>query len=447
MAARKVTLRSSAYLGKVRKRIKALGGKAVAAAETIADLAEPPMKEFESAKLLAEMLSDHGFKVSFPWKDIPTAFKAVRGAGRPRIGLLAEYDALPDCGKRSGQWGHGCGHNLLGVASALGGIVAADVLAEAGKGGQVIVFGTPAEEALSGKVMMAAKGAFRGLDAVLAWHPGAETRVMLAGGAAMTSLSFRFTGKTAHAAGAPHKGRSALDGAILTDIAVNYMREHVEDNARMHSVIPNGGSAPNVVPDKADIWYYVRGRDRKQVDELIEWVVRCAKGAAMATQTRVRTLIHDSVAERIVNRTLAEMMDAILRRCGSPKFTPSEARAAAKVLPGKKYKTEIDQIKTEQGKGSSDEDNVSWFAPLGRIGVACVPKNTIGHHRQYAAAVRTPGAHRGMLKAAEYLAAGAVELALNPPLLARAAKEFKEMRKGKRYELPRKTADRGYGDA
>ena len=173
---------------------------------------------------------------------------------------------------------------------------------------------------------------------------------------------------------------------------MNYMREHTEDNTRIHSVIPSGGTAPNVVPDNADIWYYVRGRDRKQVDELIDWVVRCAKGAAMATQTRVRTLFHDSVTERIENQTLAEMMDSVLRRCGPPRFTPSEARAAAKILPGKKYKAEIEPISTEQGKGSSDEANVSWFAPLGRICVACVPEGTIGHHRQYAEAVRGTGA-------------------------------------------------------
>ena len=447
MAARKkTTLRSSAHLAKVRRGIKVLRDTAVAAAERIAELAEPPMKEFKSAKLVADMLADQGFKTRFPWEDIPTAFKAVRGTGRPRIALLAEYDALPDCGKRSGQWGHGCGHNLLGVASALGGIVAADVLAKAGKVGQIIVFGTPAEEALSGKVLMAEKGAFRGLDAVLGWHPGAATRAMLAGGTAMTSMSFRFKGKTAHAAGAPHQGRSALDGVILTDIAVNYMREHVEDNVRIHSVIPGGGKAPNVVPEDAEIWYYVRGRDRKQVDELIDRVVRCAKGAAMATGTRVRTLFHDSVAERIPNRTLAEMLDAVLRRSGSPRFTPDETRAAAKIVPGRKYEPEIEPISTEQGHGSSDEDNVSWFAPFGRLGVTCVPKGTIGHHRQYAEAVRTPGAHRGMLKAAEYLAAAAAELVLNRPLLTRAKKEYKEMMKGKKYRLPKKTSERAYGD-
>jgi aminobenzoyl-glutamate utilization protein B len=291
---------------------------------------------------------------------------------------------------------------------------------------------------------MADAGAFRRLDAVLGWHPSGETSVVLAGGLAMDSLSFRFKGRTAHAAGAPHKGRSALDGAMLTDIAVNYLREHVESNTRIHSVIPDGGSAPNVVPDTAEIWYYVRGRDREQVDELTRRVTRCAKGAGMATETTVRTTFHDSVTERIPNETLAKAMDAILHRCGPPRFTLSDARAADRITPGKKLPTKIEEIKTKQGKGSSDEDNVSWFAPLVRINVACVPDGTIGHHREYAAMIRTPGAHKGTIKAAEYLAAGAVELALNKPLLARAQAEHKKNMRGKKYKLPKRTS-RTYG--
>jgi len=432
-------LRCTAHLRRIRAAIARRSEQAVAAAERIADLAEPPMKELRSSKVLAELLAGAGFAVAWPWRNVATAFKATFGTARPRVALLAEYDALPDCGRRPGQWGHGCGHNLLGVGSALAGMAAAEILQRVAAKGQVIVFGTPAEEALSGKVLMADAGAFRGVDAVLTWHPGANTAVLLAGGLAMDSLSFRFTGRTAHAAGAPHKGRSALDAAVLTDIAVNYLREHVEDNARIHSVIPQGGNAPNVVPDQAEIWYYVRGRDRKQVDDLTRRVTRCAKAAAMATETRCRTVFHDSVAERIPNRALADAMHAVLRRCGPPKFTAGDARAAARLLPGKKYKTKIEDIKTTPGKGSSDEDNVSWFAPLARLNVTCVPEGTVAHHRQYAAMVRTPGAHRGMLKAAEYLAAGTVELALNRPLLRRAEAEFRKNMRGKRYRLPRRT--------
>ena len=300
----------------------------------------------------------------------------------------------------------------------------------------MVVIGTPAEEALSGKVILAARKAFANLDAVLAWHPGGTTAANLAGGAAMDSIVFAFRGRTAHAAGGPEHGRSALDAALLTDVAVNFLREHAPDNVRIHSVIPDGGTAPNVVPDRAKIWYYVRGRDRKQVDALRERVIRCARGAAVATETRYRTTVLDSVTERIPNQTLAKMLDALLRRCGAPRFTPAEARAAARIVPGKKYATKIAPIQTEPHAASSDEDNVSWFAPLGRIAVACVPDGTVGHHRQYAAVVRTGGGHRGMLKAAEVLAAATVELAVNRPLLTRAKSEHRKNRRGKRYDLP-----------
>ena len=438
--AKQTVLKSSKYLRAIRASIERLREDAIEKAELIAELAEPPMKEFQSAKALADMLAEASFRVTWPWANIPTAFKATFGKGRPKIALLAEYDALPDCGRRSGQWGHGCGHNLLGVASVVAGIVSAKVLDRVGMEGQIVVFGTPAEESLSGKVLMAEQGAFKGLDAVLAWHPGGSTSVMLAGGLAMDSVSFVFKGRTAHAAGAPHKGRSALDGAMLTDIAVNYMREHIESNARIHSVIPQGGVAPNVVPDRAEIWYYVRGRDRNQVDELTAWVTRCAKAGAMATQTTCRRVFHDSVAERIPNRVLAEAMEAICRRCGHPRFTQQEQRAVAKIVPEGKYATGIEGIKTEQGSGSSDEDNVSWFAPLARLTVACVPSGTVGHHRQYAEAVRTPGAHRGMCKAAEYLAAGAVELAINKRLLNKAKAEYKKNRRPKQYKLPKRSS-------
>jgi len=444
MPKKPIALRASRHLPVIRRYVRTHRQLAIELAERIADLAEPPMKEFHSSQLLAGFLADRGFKVDWRWDNIPTGFQASFGTGRPRIALLAEYDALPDCGPRRGQWGHGCGHNLLGAGSCLAGLAAAKTLEEIHRPGQIIVFGTPAEESLSGKVLMAEAGAFRRLDAVLAWHPSKETSVFLAGGSAMDSLSFKFKGRTAHAAGAPHKGRSALDGAMLTDIAVNYLREHVESNTRIHSVIPDGGSAPNVVPHTAEIWYHVRGRDREQVDELTGRVSRCARGAATATETTVRTACHDSVTERIPNKALAEAMDAILHRCGPPHFTPADAKAAVKITPGKEYSTNIEKIKTEQGKGSSDEDNVSWFAPLVRLNVTCVPDGTVGHNREYAAMVRTPGAHKGMMKAAEYLTTGAVELALNKPLLARAQAEHKSNMRGKRYKLPKRTA-RTYG--
>ncbi len=420
----------------IRTGIERHIGPAVDVARGIWKLAEPPTKEYESADLLENYLGDAGFKIDRPWPRTPTAFRATIGKAGPKIGFLAEYDALPDCGAKHGKWGHGCGHNLLGVASALAGIVTHETLTKLGKDARIIVYGTPAEETLAGKVFMAEDGAFGGLDACMAWHPAHNTAANLAGGLAMDSLSFYFRGRTAHAGGRPHAGRSALDAAILTDVAANYLREHIEDNARIHCVLPDAGSAPNVVPDTAEIWYYVRGRDRKQVDDLRRRLTLCAKGAAMATETKLKTTVHTAVTERMQNETLAEILDSILNRYGAPKFTPAETRSARKVIPGANYDSELSEIQTIQGSGSSDEDNVSWFAPMGRLNIACVPKDTTSHHTTFAKLSDTAGAYRGMKKAAEIMAAGAAELICQPALLKKAKVEFKGNKKGKKYDLP-----------
>ncbi len=420
----------------IRMGIERNIGPAVDVAREIWKLAEPPTKEHKSAELLENYLREAGFKIDRPWPRTPTAFRATIGKGGPKIGFLAEYDALPDCGSRPGKWGHGCGHNLLGVASALAGIVTHETLTKQGKQARVVVYGTPAEETLAGKVFMAEDGAFRRLDAVMGWHPAANTAANLAGGLAMDSLSFYFRGRTAHAGGRPHAGRSALDAAILTDVAANYLREHIEDNTRIHCVLPDAGSAPNVVPDTAEIWYYVRGRDRKQVDDLRRRLHLCARGAAMATETKLKTTVHTCVTERMENKTLAEMLDTILGRYGPPKFTPAETRAARKVTPGANYDDQLSPIQTVQGSGSSDEDNVSWFAPFGRLNIACVPVGSSNHHTTYALLSDTAGAYRGMKKAAEIMAAGAAELIFQPGLLKKAQVEFKSQKKGKKYDLP-----------
>ena len=437
MGNREIHLKSTRSLSNARKVFLRYKKSAIAVAEAIGKLAEPPLQEFESSDLLEKFLSDGRFKVTRPWKNLPTAFRAVAGTGKPKIVILAEYDALPDCGPKPGQWGHGCGHNLLGTASALGGIIAAELLKKKKTNGQVIVIGSPAEETLSGKVMLAEKRAFVGLDAVITWHPDTTTSVKHKGGQAMDSLSLKFSGKTAHAASDPHKGRSALDAAILTDVAVNYLREHIEENVRIHSVIPDGGLAPNIVPDHAELWYYIRGRDRKQVDELTRRVIQCGRGAAMATDTKARVVHHDSITERIPNWPMTNMLNAILHRCGAPKFSQADQSAADKIAPdNKKFSSEILPVVTEQEPASSDDNNVSYFAPLGRFNVACVPVDIVAHHRQFAAMCTTSGAYRGMRKAAEIMAMAAIELTMNKPLLSKAKGEFKNNKKGKKYELP-----------
>lgn len=403
-------------------------------ASRIWELAEPPLREKESARLLADYLASRGFAVNFSIPSVPTAFRATWGKGRPVIGFLGEFDALPDCGLKKGTYGHACGHNLLGVGSAAGAVATARLLESKNRPGRVVYWGCPAEEALSGKAYMARDGAFRRLDACLSWHPCNRTVASAAGGAALDSLLFDFYGRTAHGASA-EAGRSALDGALLMDVAANYLREHVPDNVRMHSVIRQGGNAPNVVPEYARIWYYVRAKDRAQVDEITRRLVRCAKGAAMATETRVRVKRLTGIYNRLRNRSLAELVRDNLVLMGAPRVTQAD-RGRVKEL-GKEPDFErgvCRDISDAAGKASSDDDNVSWLAPLGCFGVACVPKGVQGHHREYTAQANLPFAHRGMLCAAQVFAAVAWDLLTDARLLRHVRAEFKKGTKGFRYD-------------
>ena len=438
MKTKKTSLRSARLLGRVRNLVKELAAQTIGISDRICALAEPPLKEFKSCRLLADFLARQGFKVTWPWKPIPTGFLAVKGKGRPVLQVLAEYDALPDCGPKTGLWGHGCGHNLLGAAAVLAGIVAARVMEERGLAGQIQVVGTPAEETVGGKVWIAQRGGFDKADAIMVWHPTTETFVDNAGLQAMDSILFEFGGRTAHAAGSPDKGRSALDACMLMDVAVNYLREHVPDDTRMHCIIVDGGKAPNVVPDKSVVWYYIRGRGRSQVDDLRRRVVKCAQAAALATETTMKMDILTCCAERLPNNTLAGMMQQLLTGLGMPKYTPADVRQARKLSPGRKivYQKKIGPIRNTQRFGSSDEDNASWFAPMGKIWATTVPKDTISHNRDCANLGVSSAAHKGMLKAAEVLGAAMIELAVNKPLLRKAQAEFAKIRKGKQYKLP-----------
>lgn len=399
-------------------------------AQSIWELAEPPFEEVESSRLLADYLTARGFKVTWPYRAVPTAFQAQKGSGKPVIGFLGEYDALPDCGLRPGTYGHGCGHNLLGAGTAVAAVTAAALIDQAGLTGTVQYWGCPAEELLAGKAYMARDGAFRGMDACLCWHPSAGNSVRSAGGAAMDSLMFEFFGHSAHGSNAQH-GRSALDAAILTDVAANYLREHLPENMRMHCVLPSGGQAPNVVPDYARAWYYVRGRDRAQVEMATRRLKRCARGAAMATETRVRSSLQTAIYHRLPNRTLAECVLANLTLMGAPRPTASDTTQLRKLGVAKPYSRRISpEIGTQSGRASSDEDTVSWLAPLGGARVACVAEGTHAHHRDYTAQARLPFAWRGMLRAAEILAATAWDLAADQSLLKAVRAEFETATRG-----------------
>ncbi len=403
-------------------------------AREIARLAEPGFEEFQSARLLMDYLRDRGFSIRCPWKHMPTAFEAVSGTGRPRVALLAEYDALPDCGLRPRTWGHGCGHNLLGVASAVAAVVATRLLARHGHRGQIVVWGCPAEELLAGKVYMARDGAFRHDDAVLCWHPSTRNEVQSAGGAALDSLLFDFHGRTAHAAAA-EGGRSAIDGVMLLDVAANYLREHVPENVRIHMCVPHGGDAPNVVPARAQAWYYVRGRNRKQVDEVRKRLVACAQGAAMATGTRVVMTRLTGVYNRLPNEALHKALMKNLQRFG-PNVSARRDRAALRRwgIQNPQFSEGISDSPPVSGRASTDADNVSWLTPMGgELRIACVSVGTRGHHRDYTAQVVLPFALAGMRRAAEIRAATAWEICRDQRLLARARQEFRQKTAGFRY--------------
>ncbi len=421
-----------------RKAVKAAvqreAGEAKRLAGRIWKLAEPPLQEEESSHLLADYLASRGFKVDWPISCMPTAFRATYGRGRPVIGFLGEYDALPDCGLKKGTYGHACGHNLLGVGSAAGAVATAHLMEEGDVSGRLEYWGCPAEEALAGKVYMARDGAFRGLDACLTWHPGNETRAKAAGGSALDSLVFDFQGRTAHGASA-EGGRSALDAAVLMDVAVNYLREHVPDNVRIHCVIRDGGNAPNVVPEHARIWYFVRAKDRAQVDEIGKRVILCAKGAATATETEFKVKKLTAVYSKLRNEAMAELVRDNLVLMGAPRATAKDCERVKELGKEPDFGRSVnEEISSQAGKATSDEDNVSWLAPLGCFGVACVPKGIRGHHREYTAQSNLPFAHRGMLYAAQAFAGIAWDLLTDARTLRRIRSEFRKATKGFEYD-------------
>lgn len=415
---------------------RAVRAEATAAEETaraIHSYAEPPMQEVRSAEVLAGYLSEHGFRVDFAWKQLPTAFRATRGRRRPAVGLLGEYDALPDCGKKEGEWGHGCGHNLLGVASAVAAVAASEVLTAKGVGGKIIYYGCPAEELLHGKVYMARDGAFRDMDACLAWHPGAKTGVCAYGGNALDSVIYEFFGKTSHAAAGPDLGRSALDAAILFDVSANYLREHVPEAVRLHSVIRSGGDAPNVVPAYSRIWFYVRAPKRDAVDGVRRRLDACARAAATATGTEVKITRITALYERLPNEMIHQALLRNVKLFGPPRPAARDKRDARKAGIKGDFNTKVTEGLGAQGRASSDEDTVSWLVPLGRFNMVTSCGGAQGHHRETTRLSALPFAVKGMLQAAKVLAGTAFDLCADTALLRQIRNEFRKRTKGSRF--------------
>ncbi|HJT72926.1 MAG TPA: amidohydrolase [Chitinophaga sp.] len=425
-------------------------------AKKIWQFAEVGYQEEKSSALLQSTLQQEGFTVKAGIAGIPTAFIASYGSGEPVIGILAEYDALPGLSQTEdpeqkavvpGGAGHGCGHNLFGTASVAAGISVKNWMKANNIKGTLRVYGCPAEEGGSGKVYMVREGLFNDVTAVLHWHPGNDNSAGIAPWMANKNAKFRFYGAASHAAGAPEKGRSALDGVEAMDYMVNMMREHVPQDTRIHYVITKGGDAPNVVPAFAEVYYYVRHPDMQVVKDVWERVVKAAEGAALGTGTRMQYEVIGGVYNMLPNETLSRMVDSNLHIVGGFTYTAAEREFAKKIQStyvDKSHIPDIDDatstvqpfvIETSGGIGSSDVADVSWVTPTAGMSAATFVPGSSGHSWQNVAAAGSTIGAKGMMVAAKTLALTAYDL-FNSPQALRAAKAELKQRQGPsfRYE-------------
>ncbi len=421
---------------------------------TIWHFAEPSLLEFKSAEHLANLLEANGFTVTRGVADMPTAFIAEWGGDGPIVGILAEYDALPSLSQKvqashdplnAGAHGHGCGHSVFGTACAYAGIAVRQSMIDAGIPGRIRVYGCPAEELLVGKVFMAREGLFNDLDAALTWHPSDKTQASLGSGKAMVSIHYTFNGIAAHASSSPHQGRSALDAVELMNVGVNYMREHIKEDARIHYVITDGGIQPNVVPPTASVWYYIRADEHADVEEYLAWIDKIAEGAAVMTQTTLSERQMDTDCHELVpNRPLAEALDRNLRLVGPPRFDEKEKAFAAEirstivnVKEGPVLEEEILPLRLEprRGGGSTDVGDVSWMVPTEQFVAATQANGCPGHSWQITACTGMSIGEKGGIVAAKALACTTLELLADPDLREKARADFVERRGDAPYTL------------
>lgn len=413
--------------------------------------AEPGYQEKNSSVLLASMLEKAGLRIKSGVAGIPTAFTATAGNEKPVIGILGEFDALPglsqnavphrEPGKeQSNGYGHGCGHHLFGVASASATIAIAEQIAAGKISGTVRFYGCPAEEGGSAKVFMTAAGLFDDCDAVLHWHPAAINSAGDRSSLARMAARFRFRGKAAHAAGSATQGRSALDAVELTNHASELLREHVPDGTRIHHVITDGGAAPNVVPETAEVYFYVRHPQAKPLRDVYKRLLLCAQAGALATETKLEVNYQGGVREILPNRTLAEVAMLNLKALNKLAYSTDELQFAVRLQESFDKPEPLDSIKTvtdrsgEIGKGSTDVGDVSWKVPTTGFTTACWVPGTPAHSWQAVACGGTSIAHNGMTLATKVLAATAWDLYSHPETLAQAKAEHQQKLDQESYE-------------
>ncbi|MDP6374962.1 MAG: amidohydrolase [Pseudomonadales bacterium] len=442
----------------VASTLDGLADETVALAEEIWEHAELGYLETRSTQRLQSYLEDNGFHVRAGVADIPTAFVAQYGKGSPVIGIMAEFDALPGLSQKAlpheaarieGAAGHACGHHLFGAASASAGVAVAEWLKTEKRRGTVRVYGTPAEEGGSGKVYMTRTGLFDDVDVMLHWHPSDRNDASAYSTTSNKSGRFRFYGVAAHAAGAPHQGRSALDGVEAMNFMVNLMREHVPQESRIHYVITDGGDAPNIVPRFAEVYYYVRHPKVEMVKKLFERVVTAAEAGALGTSTRMDYEVMHGNYPVLPNETLAAVVDGHLRALGGISYTDAEREFAEQIRETAGVNTgfalesasEVQPFALGQRMGSTDVGDVSWLVPTVGFGTATWVPGTSAHSWQAVAAGGMSIGHKGMMLAARLLAVTAVDLYKDADLIRRARDEFED-RRGTDFEYEALLGDR-----
>ncbi len=408
---------------------------------TIWNYAEVGYKEVKSSILLQNTLKENGFNVEAGVAGIPTAFVATYGSGSPVIGILGEFDALPGLSQDSSavktpvvnkSSAHGCGHHLFGTGSVASGIAIKKLIEQGKIKGTIKVFGCPAEEGGSGKVYMVREGLFNGVDVVIHWHPSNNNAITYTSALANKSAKFRFYGIASHASASPEKGRSALDAVESMDYMVNMMREHIPQETRIHYVITNGGKAPNVVPEFAEVYYYVRHPNRADVMSIFNRVEKAAQGAALGTETRMDYEIIGGTHDLLINKTLADAMQINLEKVGGVNYTPDEIIFAKTLqtsftgkIPNIEEAATVKPMSLEKsGGGSTDVGDVSYTLPTVGCETATWVPGTSAHSWQAVACGSNDIGAKGMIVAAKTMAFTAIDLFLKPELVKKAKEEF-----------------------
>jgi len=411
--------------------------------------AEPGYQEKKSSPLLAGMLEEAGFEVERKVAGIPTAFSATYGDGKPMIGIVGEFDALPGISQQAvpyrqpredATYGHACGHHLFGVAAASAAIALSEQI-KAGKiKGSVRYYGCPAEEGGAAKVFMVRERLFDDCDAVLHWHPGSRNAAGDISSMARIAVKFRFRGRGAHAAGAPQLGRSALDAVELTNYAAELLREHTPDFTRIHHVITAGGDAPNIVPDFAEVYFYVRHPESSIARGVYRRLELCAQAGALATETKLEIDYQGGTLELVPNSALTQLTLANLRELNDLDYSAEERQFAIRIQetleepkPLESLHEVVDQS-SQVGRGSTDVGDISWVVPTTGFSTACWVPGTPGHTWQACAAGGTSIGRKGMHLAARVLAATAWDLYHSPQTLVAAKAELQRRLGNRKYE-------------